>query len=132
MKTFYALLAICAGNSSVTGEFLAQRPVTRSFDVFFDLRLNKQLSKESWGWRFETPSRSLWRHRMNTDNHDVRFMHPYIQWIPFKIGFYESLHQSQLPYIYHIFRKYWTQIQHIMEKVWLGNNIILIFPVTPS
>ena len=40
METFSALLAICAGNSSVTGEFPAQRPVTRSFDVFFDLRLN--------------------------------------------------------------------------------------------
>ena len=39
-----------------------QRPVTRSFDVFFDLRLNKRLSKQSWGWWFETPSRSLWRH----------------------------------------------------------------------
>ena len=37
-------------------------PVTRSFDVFFDLRLNKQLSKQSWGWWFETPSCSLWRH----------------------------------------------------------------------
>ena len=35
-----ALLAICAGNSSVIGEFPAQRPVTRSFDVFFDLRPN--------------------------------------------------------------------------------------------
>ena len=39
-----------------------QRPVARSFDVFFDLRLNKRLSKQSWGWWFETPSRSLWRH----------------------------------------------------------------------
>ena len=37
------LLAICAGNSPVTGEFPAQRPLTRSFDVFFDLRLNKRL-----------------------------------------------------------------------------------------
>ena len=35
-----ALLAFCAGISSVTGEFHAQRPVTRSSDVFFDLRLN--------------------------------------------------------------------------------------------
>ena len=34
----------------VPGEFPAQRPVTRSFDVFFDLRLNKQLGKQSWGW----------------------------------------------------------------------------------
>ena len=38
METFSALLAICAGNSLVTGEFPAQRPVMRSFDVFFDLR----------------------------------------------------------------------------------------------
>ena len=44
METFSALLAICAGNSPVTGEFPAQRPVTRSFDVFFDLRLNKRLN----------------------------------------------------------------------------------------
>ena len=57
-----ALLAPCAGNSPVTDEFPSQRLVTRSFDVFFDLRLNKQLSKQSWGWWFETPSCSLWRH----------------------------------------------------------------------
>ena len=61
METFSALLALCAGNSPVTGEFPSQRPVTRSFDVFFDLRLNKRLSKQSWGWWLETTSRSLWR-----------------------------------------------------------------------
>ena len=61
METFSALLALCAGNSLVTGEFSAQRPVTRSFDVSFDVRLNKRLSKQSWGWWFETSSRSLWR-----------------------------------------------------------------------
>ena len=59
---FSALLAICAGNSPVPGEFCAQRPVTRSFDVFFDLPLNKRLSKHSWGWWFETLSGPLWRH----------------------------------------------------------------------
>ena len=48
MGTFSALLAFCAGNSPVTDEFPAQRPVTRSFDVFFDLRLNKRLSKQLW------------------------------------------------------------------------------------
>ena len=48
METFSALLAFCAGKSPVTGEFPAQKPVTRSFDVFFDLRLNRQLSKQ-WG-----------------------------------------------------------------------------------
>ena len=62
METFSALLAICAGNSPVTGEFPAQRPVTRSFDVFFDLRLNERLSKQLWDWWFETPSFPLWRH----------------------------------------------------------------------
>ena len=43
METFSALLAICAGNSPAPGEFPAQRPVTRGFDVFFDLSLNKRL-----------------------------------------------------------------------------------------
>ena len=47
METFSALLALCAGNSPVNGEFPAQRPVTRSFDVLFDLRLNKRLSKQT-------------------------------------------------------------------------------------
>ena len=37
------------------------KPVTRSFDVFFDLCLNNRLSKQPWGWWFETPSWSLWR-----------------------------------------------------------------------
>ena len=60
---FSALLALCAGNSQVTSEFHLQRPVTRSFGIFIDVRLNKQLSKQSWGWWFEMPSRSLWRHR---------------------------------------------------------------------
>ena len=40
----------------------AQRPVTRSFDVFFDLRLTKRLSKQSWCWWFEMLPRPLWRH----------------------------------------------------------------------
>ena len=51
------------GEFTDPGEFPAQRPVTQSFDVFFDLRLNKRLSKTSWGWWFETLSRPLWRYR---------------------------------------------------------------------
>ena len=62
MEIFSALLAICAGNSPVPGEFPAQRPVTRGFGVFFDLRLNKRLRKQSWGWWFESLSRPLWCH----------------------------------------------------------------------
>ena len=58
METFFALLAICAGNSLVP----AERPVTRSFDGFFGLPVNKRLSKRSWGWWFETQLRPLWRH----------------------------------------------------------------------
>ena len=50
METFSALLAICVGNSPVTGEFPAQRPMNQSFCVFFDLRLNTRLSKQSWRW----------------------------------------------------------------------------------
>ena len=53
----------CAGNSPVTSKFPSQRTVTRSFDVFFDLGLNKWLSKQSKRWWFETPLCSLWRHR---------------------------------------------------------------------
>ena len=50
-----------------------QRPVTRSFDVFFDLPPNIRLSKQSWGWWFETPSRPLWRHC-----NDVGIGHEYV------------------------------------------------------
>ena len=62
IETFSALLALCAGNSPVADEFPAQSPVTRSFDVFFHLRMNKRLSKQPWGWWLETPSGPLWRH----------------------------------------------------------------------
>ena len=43
-KAIFALLALCAGNSSVIGDFPAQRPVTQDLDVFIDLRVNKRLS----------------------------------------------------------------------------------------
>ena len=43
-------------------EFPSQRPVTQSFDIFFDLRLNKLLSKQSRRRWFEMPLHSLWHH----------------------------------------------------------------------
>ena len=61
MEAFSALLAICVGNSPVNGEFPTRRPVTRNFDVFFDLHLNTRLNKQWWTWWFETPSHPLWR-----------------------------------------------------------------------
>ena len=57
-----ALLTCCAGNSPVTGEFPAQRPVTWNLDVFFDLHLNKRLSKQLSRWWFQMPSCPLWHH----------------------------------------------------------------------
>ena len=62
METFSVLLALCAGNSLVPSEFPSQRSVTWSFDVFFDLRLNKWLSKQSKCRWFEMPSHSLLCH----------------------------------------------------------------------
>ena len=61
METFSALLAICVGNSLVTGEFPSQRPVTRSFDVFCDLRLNKN------GWVNNREAGDSSRHRTHYD-----------------------------------------------------------------
>ena len=57
---FHVTGPLC-GEFTGPGEFPTQRPVTRSFDVFFDLRLNKRLSKQPWGWWLEAPSWSLWR-----------------------------------------------------------------------
>ena len=99
METFSALLAICAGNSPVTGEFPAQRPVTRSFDVFFDLRLNERLSKQSWGCWFATPQRPLWHHCNDTD------------------VMYSSMHQLQRR-----FNKTAVEIW-----VWMSNYILLVY-----
>ena len=50
------------GNFSELLAMCAQRPVTRSFGVFFDLRLNKRLGEQWWGWWFETPSFPLLCH----------------------------------------------------------------------
>ena len=57
------------------GEFPAQRPVTPSFDACFDLRLNKRLSKQPWGWWFETPSWSLWRQCNDGTNPTINSKH---------------------------------------------------------
>ena len=77
METFSVSLAIFAGISSVPCEFPTQRPVTRSFDVYFDLRLNKRLCKQWWGWWFETLLCPLWRHS-NDDVSDYS-MHASVQ-----------------------------------------------------
>ena len=70
----FRVTVIYAGNSPVPGEFPAQRPVTRCFDVF--LGLNKRLSKQWWGWWLETPSNPLWRHR---NGHNISIRHQSVQ-----------------------------------------------------
>ena len=62
-------------------EFPAQRPVTQSFDVFCDLRLNKQLSKQSRGWWSEMPSRQLWRHCNVTPKPDRNRDKGHCEWV---------------------------------------------------
>ena len=63
------------GEFTGPGEIPTQRPVMRTFDVFFDLRLNKRLSKQWWGWWFETLSCPLWRHRNGPGwRHDIEML----------------------------------------------------------
>ena len=72
METFSVLLAICAGNSSVTGQLPAQRLVT--LWCFLWSALDKRPSKQWWGWWFETPSRPLWRHCNEERSFGTRFL----------------------------------------------------------
>ena len=68
------------GEFTGPGEFPTQRPVTRSFDVFFDLCLNKRLSKQPWGWWFETPSLSLWHHCNGENSPRIDFHGDVMMW----------------------------------------------------
>ena len=56
------IVMVCEGYPPVSGGFPKQRPLAQCFDVFFDLRLNKRLSKQSRRRWSEKPSSSLWRH----------------------------------------------------------------------
>ena len=107
-NTFRATGRMC-GNSPVTGDFPSQRPVTRSFDVLFDLRLNKQLSKQSRRRWFKTPSFSLWRHC-----HVWKFL--FIYWNFNEICLLSSINsKSALVQIMFIYR--------------LGNNAIMYWKI---
>ena len=85
----FRVTGFCEGNSPVTGEFPSQRPVTHSFDVFFDLRLNRQLSKQSRRWWIQAPSRPLWRH-CNDDHED---------WSPMQMENIKYIHESYFCFI---------------------------------
>ena len=88
------------GKFTGPGEFPAQRPVTRSFDVFFDLRLNKRLSKQPWGWWFETPEWSLWRHRNVTPKDNIsRYQFVFIVFVMQALSSYPSVILGSLKHI---------------------------------
>ena len=73
------------GEFTGPGELPTQRPVTLSFDVFFDQRLNQRLSKQPWGWWFETPSWSLWRQSNETKVNKLNDNGVWVSSLSFKI-----------------------------------------------
>ena len=121
MEAFSALLAIYAGNSSITGEFPAQRPVTRSFDIFFDLSPNERLSKQSWGCWFETSWCPLWRH----SNVQTTFSNAFsgMKLYKFRLRFHWTLFaRVQLTIFQHWFRQWLGAVQatsHYLNLWWL-------------
>ena len=88
------------------GEFPTQMPVTRSFDVLLDLRLNKRLSKQPWGWWFETPSWSLWRQR---NGFWVAKVHPTLTRISVSIFYMLRYDVDDMP------MSYWTLLGTVTD-----------------
>ena len=76
----------CKGNPPITGEFSSQRPVTRSFDVYFDLHLKKRLSKQSRHRWFQTTSRSLWRYCNVLCTRQFKSLRPIAAYMPHQIN----------------------------------------------
>ena len=97
------------GEFTGPGEFPPQRPVVWSFDLFFDLLLNKRLSKQSWGWWFETPSCSLWPHCNDLNIYDK--VHWLVNTSPAPEEFYDGK-QVLILHICHL-------------RSWISNNIPL-------
>ena len=96
----------------VTGEFHTQRPVTRGFNVFFDLRLNNRFRAQSWGWWFETPSSSLWRH---CNDIMLVIIYPELQISFHKHGLVGCL-RNTLAYYYSLVARSWYLVQNAFES----------------
>ena len=97
MEIFSALLAICAENSPLISEFPTKMPVTRSFNVFFDLHLKKRFSKQSWGWWFEMPSCPLWRH--SNEHRNSSFVRAIHQTVPMSWRHYGKMYRRATNWI---------------------------------
>ena len=112
----------------VTGEFHKQRPVARGFNVFFDLRLTKQLGKQSWGWWFEITSCPLWRHCNDYDvtltSHEHRSISTHRQLKFFVPQFIQANNKAPIKALY-----YWhfvvTGDWPVMKKVCPGQDIFM-------
>ena len=110
------------GDSPVPGEFSAQRPVTRGFAVFFDLYLNKWLSKQSWGWWFETPSYPLWRHR----NEDWSFSQTPVPLIQNSSGLLDSV--TEVTYSKRRPQKHLFKVRIMIMITFKNTNALTITP----
>ena len=104
--------------------------ILRSFNVFFDLRLNKWLSKQSWGWWFETQSHPLWRHRNKMRHYLGLGLGPHLYNWKHKIkvyhgsnpGMINSTHNPNWPRrLIWLFQAYFVQLRFLSE--WLKNHI---------
>ena len=129
METFSALLAMCAGNSPVTGEFPTKRAVTRSFDVFFNLRLNKRLSNQSrlviWDAILPILTSSQWNmdklsHQLVCEN--VLFIH--------------VLNDINVSWCLLVNKAVLTEISNVMARssiaIWVVHLSISIYFILPS
>ena len=119
---FYVTGLLC-GEFTGPGEFPTQRPVARSFDVFFDLRLNKRLSKQPWGCWFETLSWSLWRHcNVSAEKCEFNDGCPPDGCPPLVLGWYSNY--------YNIHTMYYSFVLSNWNKVFLRDIYAWIFGMT--
>ena len=119
MDTFSALLVLCEGNPPVTGGFPLQWPVTRSFDVFFDLRLNKRLSRQLRRRWFETPSPSLLRHCIGP-----RYIYRLSPWTNAQHRDWDKMIDYSDQYVYR------TIIFRIFPNVFVKGGLIILMHLT--
>ena len=116
MESFSPLLALCEGNSPVTGEIPLQRPVTRSFDVFFDLRLNKPLSKQLRRRWFETHCAHYDVTVMRKSTFVFTHCNTFKNWDPVEEFFGDLTHWGRVIYIYISSSKSSTKMRRKMSS----------------
>ena len=120
METFSVLLALCAGNSPVTGEFLAQGPVTQSFDVFFELCLNKGLSTQL------RPRCPLKRH-CNEDFSHLEKCHLYHKWFKNEILVARVVYKHWFPIPWSVGNKHQSNTRASTETVHYDSAFSILF-----